>query len=385
MNAKEIITHMLAEAGITVGGNETWDITVHDERTYARVLGQSGLGLGESYMAGWWDVPDLKLFFEKLISWRSRTVVKPGLSTIATALKTRLFNRQTIAQTQELANAHYNLSNHMFNAMLDDTMAYSCAYWRDADDLHAAQLAKLDLACRKVGLKEGDHLLDIGCGWGSLSYHAAKHFGARVTGITIAHEQAILARERCAGLPVDIIESDYRRFDDYAKDAAFDAVISIGMVEHVGERNYRVYLETAARALKRDGLFLLHTIGVHKTRRAARTSWIEKYIFPGHQLPTISQLETAMQGLMNVEDLHNIGFDYARTLTCWFENFDRWWTAEDDRAAAIENFSGDPDVFYRMWKYYLLSMAASFSVRQLSVWQMVMSKHGVPGGYQTVR
>ena len=385
MSAEKIVTDLLAKAGITVGGGEAWDITVHDQRTFERVIGHGGLGLGESYMAGWWDAPDLKQFFEKLMSWRQRNTVKPGLSTIATALKVRLFNRQTIAQTQELANAHYNLSNRMFTAMLDDSMAYSCAYWRNSDDLHSAQLAKLDLICRKVGLKEGDHLLDIGCGWGSLSYFAAKHYGARVTGITIAHEQAVLARERCAGLPVEIIESDYRLFDNYATEGGFDAVISLAMAEAVGEKNYREYMSVAVRAVKDDGLFLLHTIGVHKTRRPDRTSWFEKYIFPGHQLPTITQLSAAMEGVMQVEDLHNIGFDYARTLTCWFENFDRYWAEEDDKAAAVENFTGDPDVFYRMWKYYLLSVAASFSVRELSVWQMVMSKHGVPGGYETVR
>lgn len=389
MDAERAVGGLLAEAGITVGGGgEPWDIAVHDARFYGRLLADGGLGLGESYMAGWWDAPDLYEFFRRLIRWRMATASKPGADLIIAALKSKLFNRQTIAQTQQLANAHYNLSNDLFRAMLGPTMTYSCGYWRHAGDLDAAQNAKLDLVCRKLGLKPGDRMLDIGCGWGSLAKYAAENYGCRVIGITIAAEQANMARDLCADLPVEVIESDYRRFENYAEDDGFDAVVSIGMAEHVGERNYRVYMEAAARALKPGGLFLLHTIASHKRGKISRTSWFDKYIFPGGQHPTVGRLGRAMEGLFVFEDLHNIGPDYAPTLLAWFENFDRWWW-KADRMAAVGKYGGPPEVFYRMWKYYLLSAAASFSVSKLSVLQMVLAKGGVRDekghGYQAVR
>ncbi len=384
LSARNAITGMLAEAGITVGGDAPWDMAVSDERTFARILADGGLGLGESYMVGWWDTPDLYEFFRHMVRWRMVAPPKPGARLIMAALKAKLFNRQTIAQTQQLARAHYNLSNDMFRAMLGPSMAYSCGYWRDADDLDAAQNAKLDLVCRKLGLKAGDRVLDIGCGWGSFARFAAAEYGCRVTGITIAAEQAGLAREACAGLPVKIVESDYRQFENYAKDAAFDAVVSIGMAEHVGEHNHRIYLETAARALKPGGLFLLHTIGAHKAGKITSSSWFDKYIFPGGQHPTIGQLGRAMERLFVMEDLHNIGQDYTPTLLAWNENFEQYWHSADP-ATAVRNYAGPPEIFYRMWRYYLLSAAATFAVRNLSVWQMVLAKGGVEGGYTAVR
>jgi cyclopropane-fatty-acyl-phospholipid synthase len=384
LSAKNAITGLLAQAGITVDGSEPWDMAVHDDRFYGRLLADSALGLGESYMAGWWDVPDLYEFFRRMVRWRMTAAPKPNSELIMAALKAKLFNRQTIAQTQQLANAHYNLSNDMFRAMLGPTMAYSCGYWKEADNLDDAQNAKLDLVCRKLGLKAGDRVLEIGCGWGSFARFAAENYGCHVTGITIAAEQAHLARELCAGLPVEIIESDYRLFDNYGKDGAFDAVVSIGMAEAVGERNYRIYMETAERALKPGGMFLLHTIGVQKPGKITRTSWFEKYIFPGGQHPTIAGLSAASEGLFVMEDLHNIGQDYAPTLLAWCEKFERYWEGTDP-ATAVENYGGSPDVFYRMWRYYLLSSAATFSVRNHSLWQMVLAKGGAEGGYTTVR
>jgi cyclopropane-fatty-acyl-phospholipid synthase len=254
--------------------------------------------------------------------------------------------------------------------MLDRRLVYSCAYWKDADNLDDAQEAKLDLICKKLGLRKGDRVLDIGCGWGSFARFAAEKYGVRVVGITVSSEQAALGREMCEGLPVEIRLQDYREIDE-----KFDHVVSVGMFEHVGYKNYRIYMEVVRRCLRDEGLFLLHTIG-NNISCIATDPWFDKYIFPNSVVPSVKQISSAMEGLFILEDLHNFGSYYDATLTAWFANFDRNWHSLTDRY---------DQRFYRMWKYYLLSCAGSFRSRCLQVWQMVLSKEGVPGGYQPAR
>jgi cyclopropane-fatty-acyl-phospholipid synthase len=226
------------------------------------------------------------------------------------------------------------------------------------------------LICRKVGLKRGDRILDIGCGWGGLLKHAAEEYGARGLGITVSKEQAQLAKQRLKQAKVDISYEDYRQLK-----GEFDHVISVGMFEHVGPKNYRTYMKTAHKLVKDDGLFLLHTIGRNEPARAS-DRWIHKYIFPNGVLPAPRQIAKAIEGLFVMEDWHNFGAYYDKTLMAWFENFDKSWPklrkSYDER-------------FYRMWKYYLLSCAAAFRARKLQLWQVVLSKKGIPGGYQSVR
>jgi cyclopropane-fatty-acyl-phospholipid synthase len=254
--------------------------------------------------------------------------------------------------------------------MLDPTMTYSCGYWKNAKTLEEAQIAKYDLIARKLGLKKGMRVLDIGCGWGGFSKHVASNYGVEVIAITLSENQATLAREVCAGLNVEVRVQDYRDINE-----KFDRVVEIGMFEHVGIRNYREFMEICHRSLKEGGMLMLHTIGSNFSNIVG-DRWIDKYIFPGGQLPSIAQIGKSTEGLFVMEDWHNFGCDYDKTLMAWFKNFDAHWGELKDRY---------PPEFYRMWKYYLLSCAGAFRARSTQLWQVVLVKDGVLGGYQTVR
>lgn len=363
-NASErIVRNILQSAGINVNGSASHDIRVHDPRFFPRVLRDSTLGFGESYMDGWWDSPVLDETLTRLGRADMNTIMRQNWYMIPHALQARLFNRQRGQYAYQVGERHYDIGNELYAAMLDKNMVYSCGYWRDCDDLDAAQEAKLDLVCRKIGLENGMSVLDVGCGWGSFAKFAAERYGARVTGVTISKQQVDLARQRCAGLPVDIRLQDYRDVT-----GTYDAVISIGMVEHVGAKNYHSYMKVAERCLTKNGVAFIHTIAGNRSRKAGEP-WIDKYIFPNSVLPTIAQLGKAIEGIFVLEDVHNFGPDYDRTLMAWHENFkDRWpqlKQAYDQR-------------FYRMWRYYLSLCAAGFRSRQLQLYQLVLSRVGSP-------
>jgi cyclopropane-fatty-acyl-phospholipid synthase len=384
MSAKDIVTSLVAEAGIEIDGPNPWDIEVHDDAFYQQVINQGALGFGESYMEGVWDCADMGQMFERVLQADIEKNFSIGWTVFWSRVKARLLNIQTIGQTRDLADTHYNLSNEFFEAMLGRTMAYSCAYWRDANSLDEAQENKLELICRKLQLGPGDRVLDIGCGWGSFAKYAARKYHCEVVGLTVAKEQATYAREFCAGLPVDIICRDYREFDMTRYGAAFDKIVSVGMVEHVGYRNYATFMRTAHQALKPRGLFLLHTIGAHKSSTHTTDPWFAKYIFPGGMFPSMQQLARSFESNFILEDLQNIGYDYGQTLEAWHRNFEEYWQTTDPRSS-LTNFGGTSEVFYRMWRYYLLGAMANFRVRGVSVWQLVLAKEGVRGGYQSAR
>ncbi len=363
------ITRFLAPAGIAVDGNRPGDIRVHDDRCFQRFLAHGTLGLGESYMDGWWDCKALDVFTERVLrAGLDRAFSRWAL--LLPWLRAKLWNLQHGRRAYQVGEVHYDLGDDLFEAMLDRRMVYSCAYWKDARDLDEAEERKLDLVCRKLGLERGMRVLDIGCGWGGFAAFAAERYGVEVLGITISRDQVALGRERCAGLPVEICLQDYRELT-----GRFDRVVSIGMFEHVGPRNYGTFMRVARRVLDNGGLFLLHTIGATRTR-AHYDPWTHKYIFPNGHIPSMAQIDRAMEGLFVMEDWHNIGPHYDRTLMAWHENFERHWPRL--RARYDERF-------HRMWRYYLLTCAGSFRARHNQVWQMVMSKDGVPGGYTPVR
>lgn len=360
---------ILSLADIQINGNRPWDIQVHDNRLYSRVFSDGSVGFGEAYMDGWWDAQALDQFFDKLLAAKINTKINP-LNYTGDYLKSLLFNLQNKSRAFNIGEKHYDIGNDLYKAMLDDRMVYTCGYFKNTDDLNIAQEKKLDLVCRKIGLKEGNTVLDIGCGWGSFAKFAAEKYGAHVTGITVSKEQAELARKNCQGLPIEIHLQDYREVTD-----TFDHVISLGMFEHVGYKNYREYMEIARRALKDNGFFLLHTIGGNIS--ATKTDpWLNKYIFPDSMLPSIAQIGKAAEGLFVMEDWHNFGQDYDKTLMAWFKNFDAAWPQLKNQY---------DERFYRMWKYYLLSCAGSFRCRMNQLWQIVLTKDGVRGGYTAVR
>lgn len=360
------VTGLLHEAGVTVDGDQPQDITVHDPRFYARVMAQGSLGLGESYMDGHWDARALDDFLFHLMQAHLDDRVH-GWRDLADALKARVFNLQAGAGSFEVGRRHYDLGNDLYEAMLGQRLVYSCGYWREATDLDAAQEAKLDLICRKLGLRPGQRILDIGCGWGEALKFAAERYGVSGVGVTISQEQAEYARQLCAGLPIEIRLQDYHDVEE-----SFDAILSVGMFEHVGDKNYRGYFEMARRCLRPEGLFLLHSIGSNLSRH--RTDpWIAKYIFPNSMLPSAAQVTEALEGLFVLEDWHNFGTDYDRTLQAWRANIEAAWPLLDAQRY--------DERFRRMWRFYLAGSMASFRCRHAQLWQLVLSPNGVPGGY----
>ncbi len=364
---------MLKKADVVIGGKRPQDIVVHDERLFERVLRYGTIGLGEAYMDGWWDANELDTFIYTVLAARLNTKIEMNLTSVLAGAKAIFFNLQSSARAFNIGEVHYDLGNDLYEAMLDKRMVYTCGYWSGdprAMTLDDAQEAKLDLVCKKRGWKKGDRILDIGCGWWSFAKFAAEKYGASVVGITVSKEQAVLAQERCAGLPVEIRVQDYRDVNE-----TFDHIVSLGMFEHVGVKNYRTYFEVARRCLKDDGIFLLHTIGQNRSR-VAGDLWVDRYIFPGALIPSPSQVGKAIEGLFVAEDMHNFGADYDTTLMAWFKNFDAAWPSLREKYG---------DRFYRMWKYYLLSCAGAFRARDTQLWQVVLSKNGIKGGYASVR
>ncbi|CEK10517.1 cyclopropane fatty acyl phospholipid synthase [Legionella hackeliae] len=358
-NARSLVTKLLDLAGITVNGSALWDVQIHNDQFYSRVLRDADLGLGESYMDGWWDCQRIDMLIEHIVNANIEDKVKISPKLALRLIMSKIFNFQSRRRAFQVGRHHYDLGNDLFEAMLDRHMNYTCGYWKEATTLEEAQLAKLDLSCRKLQLEPGMRMLDIGCGWGALAKYAAENYGVEVVGITISKQQYELAKERCKDLPVEIRVQDYREVNE-----KFDRIVSLGMFEHVGYLNYRKYMQVAHRCLADDGLFLLHTIGGNESTTQAMP-WISKYIFPNGMIPSIAQIGKASEKLFVMEDWQNFGMDYYQTLMAWHQNFNTAWnylqTNYDEK-------------FFRMWNYYLLSCAGGFNTRMLQLWQIVFSK-----------
>lgn len=369
MRAEETIRALAQKADIRFNGKQDWDIQVNDRRFYNRVLSQGSLGLGESYMDGWWDAGHIDQVIDHVLRAELDKAIKPNLRILVGFVRANLTNMQNRSRSFVVGQQHYDLGNELYEAMLDPYMVYSCGYWPEAKTLDEAQIAKLDLICRKLELKPGMKLLDIGCGWGGLLKYAAEKYGVSGVGVTVSVEQAKLAKQRLKGLPIEIKTQDYRSIM-----GQFDRVASVGMFEHVGYKNYASFMQTAERVLTDQGLLLLHSIAsnvsVHKG-----DPWLEKYIFPNGMLPSISQIGKASEGLLVMEDWHNFGPYYDKTVLAWYANFKQAWPELKDHY---------DERFYRMWSYYLQSCAAIFRSRDTQLWQIVFSKGRRPI-YQSVR
>jgi cyclopropane-fatty-acyl-phospholipid synthase len=366
---QEVFTHLLAQADVKVNGDRPWDIRIHDPRTTRRVLALGSLGLGESYMDGWWDCEALDEFFCRIL--RARLDERVSKTLVWHSLRARLFNLQSPRRAWQVGREHYDLGNDFFAAMLDSRMTYTCGYWADATNLEDAQAAKLDLICRKLGLRPGMRLLDIGCGWGSLAKFAARHYGVSCVGLTISREQLVHMWENRDGLPIEARLCDYRTFNPEGSET-FDRIASVGMFEHVGRKNHKAFFDMAGRSLKDDGLFLLHTIGKNQ-RRGGTDPWMDRYIFPNGELPSLGEIADRSESQFVVEDVHNFGADYDRTLMAWHARFDSAWP----RFAQAHG-----ERFRRMWRYYLLACAGTFRARTTQLWQAVLSPSGVASGYR---
>lgn len=363
--AEALVRRVAAELGITIDGSGSADLRVRDPRFYRRVLAEGSLGLGESYMEGWWDCDDLAELHHLIARGDGEQRIRPSWRTLWQAARARVLNLQSRGRAAIVAHRHYDVTVDHYSAMTDPWRTMSCGYWKDATTLAEAQEAKLDLVCRKLRLASGERLLDIGCGLGSVARYAAAKYGCSVVGITVAAEQVRALRELCAGLPVTIHHCDYRDVGVFGTDGPFDKAVSLEMFEHVGVKSHRAYFDVVHRCLRPGGRFLLQTVGANVSSHR-NDPWFDKYIFPNGVVPSIAQIGAAIEGRFVLEDWHSFGPDYFKTLTAWFENFDRQWRGS----------KGDP--FYRMWKYYLLSAAGGFKARRRQIWQILLSKGGLP-------
>ena len=370
MSAKQKVAKLLHAADIEIGGERPWDIEVRDDRFYRRVLAEGTVGAGEAWMDGWWDVERLDEFFFRLLRARiDREIRTPSL--LLQVLLSKIGNRQSRRRSQQVAEQHYDLSNRLYEAMLGPTMQYTCAYYGPEGEetgLDEAQRAKLSLVARKLHLEPGMRVLELGGGFGELARYLAAEHECQVVSYNISTRQVEYARRLCEGLPVEIRQQDYREAAD--ESGEYDRVVSVGLMEHVGPKNYRGFFELARARLKAGGLALVHTIGGNVSRTTV-DAWITKYIFPGGVIPSEAQLTRAKEGLFVLEDWHNFGPDYDRTLRGWYENFVAAWPE-------LKESEGLDERFYRMWRYYLLSCAGAFRARGLNLWQLVLSHGDVP-------
>ena len=352
---------LLDDIDVKINGTRPWDIGIKNSKMFKRILLNGSIGLGESYMDGWFDCEQLDVFFEKILR-KGIDYKVGGMPAFLTMVRSRLTNLQSISRAFVVGEKHYDIGNDLFALMLDKRMIYTCGYWpKEVSNLEESQKAKLDLVAKKLNLQPGMKVLDIGCGWGGAAKYLAETHDVSIVGITISQEQAKLARETCAGLDIDIRLSDYRELDE-----KFDAIYSIGMFEAVGYKNYRTYFEIIHHCLKKEGVFLLHTIGVGQSTTST-DPWVEKYIFPNGMMPSSKQITGAIEGLFKIDDWHNFGPDYDKTIMCWHSNFTKHYQSlklnYDQR-------------FFRMWTYWLLLSAASFRSGSNHLWQILLSQPG---------
>jgi cyclopropane-fatty-acyl-phospholipid synthase len=351
-------------------------VRVHDPRFYSEIAFGGSIGAGEAYMQGYWDADDLTALVRVLL--QNRAVLdgmETGLARLAAPAQRLLhwINRNTRSGARRNIGAHYDLGNGFFGLFLDPTLMYSSAIFEhDGMTLEQAQTARLTRICRKLDLAPGQHLLEIGTGWGGLAIHAARHYGCRVTTTTISREQHALACARVveAGLAdrVTVLLEDYRDLR-----GRFDRLVSIEMIEAVGHQYYDDYFSQCARLLADDGLMLLQAITIADQRyEQARRSvdFIQRHVFPGSTIPSLTAMlnSTTRSGDLRLLHLEDIGPHYATTLRLWRENFLR--NREAIRAL------GYPETFLRMWEFYLCYCEGGFMERVISDAQLLFARPG---------
>jgi len=353
-------------------------VVVHNERFFQRVLFGGDVALGESWMDGDWTSPDLVALVRLAVRNLARVEKSNSLLSACNrgfdALRHRLRDN-SVAGSRRNIQAHYDLSNEFFRLFLDRSMMYSCAYYQAPDDtLEVAQFQKLDRICKKLRLGPDDHVLEIGTGWGGFAEHAAKYYGCHVTTATISREQHEFARQRFAsfaeGVNIELRLEDYRNLS-----GEYDKIVSIEMFEAVGLTHYDEFFGACNRLLRPDGSMLLQTITINEQAFPAycrRSDWIQKYIFPGAELASVSEILRSLArasslGLYHAED---IGAHYARTLAEWRKRF-------QDALEEVRNLGFD-ERFLRMWDYYLAYCEGAFLGRHIGDVQLILAKNHCP-------
>jgi len=352
------------------------DIFVHNHAAYPMIASNGSIGSGEAYIHGFWTTPDLTAVTTIFV--RNLDVLdgmEKGLARIGRpALKVlQWLNRNTLTGARRNIQAHYDLGNDLFENFLDPTMMYSAAIFPpQSDSLEQAQLHKLERICRKLELTAEDHLLEIGTGWGTMAIYAAQHYGCKVTTTTLSREQLAYAQARVEELglqdQITLLLQDYRELT-----GTYDKLVSIEMVEAVGHEYFRTYFETCAKLLKPHGMMLLQAITIRDQRyeqAKGSVDFIQRYIFPGGSLPSVSLIGELTRKHTDLSMLHleDIGSHYARTLRYWHENLK---TARSH----LEQLGYD-DYFFRLWEFYLCYCEGGFMERSIGTAQILLSKPG---------
>ena len=355
-----IIEEMVELAGIRLGR----DMIVHDPAMWVDWADRGILAIGESYMERQWDSPHVDQVMAKLAAMPSeqkRRLFRSWKTRVLLAMAV-LCNKQRRRYELEVAEKHYDVGNDFFQSWLDSNMQYSCGYWNDAATLDDAQLAKMKIIAEKLKLTPGMSVLDIGCGWGGLGRFLARNYGVTVTGLNISTEQLRWCRQRATEEGLDDafipLHMSYRDIS-----GSWDRIITVGMIEHVGPKNYAEFFDICRRSLTEGGIMVLQTIGANISKKVLDDRWLTRYIFPGGTLPSIAQLSRAVEKKLVIEDLQNFGPDYDRTLMAWYDNFSN---VKDDLHMS--------DRFLRMWEFYLLYCASGFRERKSQLWQFVFTK-----------
>lgn len=388
---QKVVSEVFKAAGVRIGAKGSHDLAVNDPAFFRRLLGDPLLQFGETYMDGLWDSPAVDEVVAKLFSaerdGRISTVLPlwrvPGLAGLALIrhgyryIRDRLTNRQTRARSTTVAEEHYDAGNELYRLMLDPTLTYTSGVWAPGYTLEDAQNAKYDLIARKLGLKPGQRVLDIGSGFGGFARFAAKNYGAKVTGITISIEQLKAARALSAGVEgVEFLYSDYRDIPHRFPKDAFDHVVSIEMIEAVGPKNLAEYFQAAHAALKDGGRFVIQAIANNRDV-FNNNPWAGKYIFRDGVAPSTEQVDkAARRAFGRPVDRQRITGHYDKTLMAWHENFTRAWPQ-------LKGEYGER--FKRMWDFYLLAAAGLFRAGDIQLDQTVYVKGGRPGEEPRVR
>lgn len=334
-------------------------LVIRDRGTLVKLLLDTDIQFGEGYSAGRIEVEgDLVRFCEAIFQ-----SLPPAPTSLSFWQKLHLRGKNTLSRSRRNIHHHYDLGNDFYTRWLDDQLLYTCAYFAPRDaTLEAAQIAKMDHVCRKVGLKPGQDVVELGCGWGALALHMARKYGARVRAYNISHEQILYARERAVkeglGDRVEFIEDDWRNIT-----GSYDAFVSVGMLEHVGLDNYQRLGNLIHRSLKKQGLALIHTIGRNVPQPL--DPWIEKHTFPGAYPPSLKQMMDIFEGRnFSVLDVENLRLHYAETLRHWLRRF------ESHLDLFREMYD---DSFVRGWRLYLAASVAAFTTGSLQLFQIVFA------------
>lgn len=369
----EILQRLFSQADIRFNGDRPWDPQIINPQVLKRALRNGTIGIGDGYMAGEWECQQLDVLVEKVASLRFDKALKGNLINKLNQ-GWEVFKVKARPDPYKVGRVHYDLGNFLFERMLDPQMVYSCGYWESAQTLEEAQRAKLKLVCEKLALKQGMHVLDIGGGWGALAKYMAENYGVSVVNVTVSKEQYEYANKTCSALPV---ENKLKKFQDITDEGIYDRVVSVGAFEHFRHRAYKEFMKVAHKALKEKGVLLLHTIG-RDTSGVPKPDWITKHIFPESEIPNPSSVTRAYEDLFILEDWDNLGRHYAPTLMSWQKNFEEHW--EEIKPTIC----GEPEQFKRMWDLYLLGSAGLFRAQALQLWQIVLSKKGLPSGYKRI-